>query len=205
MWGTTAEPLCSVLFSVPNKLHYSPHSWLFPNSLKSAAFEQNSIAVKKERKKKKKMKGTVAIFHTFSVDIRALVLSFLPKPLTAPHAVQPHISIFFEIWNSKYYFCTAQRFLSNPLWWHWTSTRPERVCLLLHHPSSWRFIYTFSSPLHLCCIWSLALSRGLGPLPDLIVSTSPLDVLQCRNNAEYNIPSCMAHLHKPRDLDEGNL
>lgn len=111
MWGTRAEPLCSVLLSVPNKLHYSPHSWLFPNSLKSAAFEQNSIAVKKE--KKKKMKGTVAIFHTFSVDIRALVLSFLPKPRTAPHTVQPHI--FFEIWNSKYYFCTAQRHSSQTL------------------------------------------------------------------------------------------
>lgn len=145
------------------------------------------------------MKGTVAIFHTFFVDIRALVLSFLPKPLTAPHTVQPHISIFFEIWNSKYYFCTAQRDSSQTLC---DGTRPKHVCSLLHHPSSCRCIYTFSSPLRLCCICSLALSRGLGPLPDLVASASPLDVLHRRNNAWT---SCMTHLHKQSISDQGYL
>ncbi len=92
------------------------------------------------------MKGTVAIFHTFFVDIRALVLSFFPKPLTAPHTVQLHTSIFFEIWNSKYYFCTAQIPLKPSVMA--LNKHSPRACLLSTPPTLLLqiYLYFFISP-----------------------------------------------------------
>lgn len=102
------------------------------------------------------MKGTVAIFHTFSVDIGALVLSFLPKPHSSTHCAAAYKYIF---WNMKqqilFLHCTRE----NPLKPSVMALNKHlpRACLLSTPPPLLlqMYLYFFISPPSLYLVFGL--------------------------------------------------